>query len=119
MEALYIILLLLCSFFNLSLGELCTGSEVKSNDCSSRELPEGYFRCCFMKATLKSADHTATDVPVCQPLTEEDYNNIENFIKKWIQQHKEIGVDLIFKDIDCRASYLISALYLTFFFCFN
>ena len=108
MKALYLILFL-CAFLNVALGELCRETIVQSNVCPSFTVPEGYYRCCYVKTSGKVAGQSA-EIQICAPITEEIYKNIDDYIKKSKEEAKQEGIEVDKISVDCRANYLVFSL---------
>ena len=110
MKAMYLILFL-CAFLNVALGQLCreAGTTVESNVCPSFTVPDGFYRCCYVKTTVTVAGQSAS-VQACAPITEERYKNIDDYIKKAKEEAKQKGTVIDKISVDCRANYLVFSL---------
>ena len=73
----------------------CQGKEEASSvkDCKGKTLEEGYKYCCYVDA--------GDDDKVCVPLTQDNYDNIKDYIKKI-----EEGENVKIKNLDCKSNYL-------------
>ena len=72
----------------------CQGKEEASSvkDCKGKTLEEGYKYCCYVDA--------GDDGKTCLALTQDDYDNIKDYIKKIEEDNVKI------KNLDCKSNYL-------------
>ena len=72
----------------------CREKEASSvKDCKGETLKEGYKYCCYVDA--------GDDGKACLALTQDDYDNIKDYIKK-IEEGENVKV----KNLDCKSNYL-------------
>ena len=83
------IAILLVSCVNSKCNEK-KASSVK--DCKGETLDEGYKYCCYVDA--------GDDGKVCIPLTQDDYKNIKDYIKKIEEDNIKVN------KLDCKSNYL-------------
>ena len=73
-------------------SKLATGVD----DCESRDLPDGYYRCCFLEYS---------GVKMCVPIDKDSYDDIDDMIDEY---EKEEGVKDV--SLDCGSNYIVISL---------
>ena len=80
----------------------CNGSGSKVEDCQSKTLGTGEYKCCFFEAEWDGGSSSG-----CEGLTQDQYDNIDDFIDK---EEENSGLDDIDIDIDYNSNYLLISL---------
>ena len=70
--------------------------ECFNSELSEFEKQDNYTRCCYVQ--YKYSGHTLSE---CEPLNEDEYHDIDNYIKK-----VEDKYHMTVKKLDCESSYL-------------
>ena len=95
------LLAILISFISTDDKKYCglTATPSKAKDCNDLETPTGYKYCCYVDAKDKDGNESKA----CMPISEENYNNI----KEYIDSLKKLsdGKGKINK-FDCNSNYL-------------
>ena len=80
----------------------CDGSASKVEDCQSKTLGTGEYKCCFFEAERDGGSSSG-----CVGVTKEDYDDIDDYIDKAEENSGLPDADL---DIDCSSNYLLISL---------
>ena len=80
----------------------CGGSGSKVEDCQSKTLGTGEYKCCFWEGEWDGGSGSG-----CGPLTKDQYDNIDDYIDK---EEENAGLDDYELDIDCSSNYLLISL---------
>ena len=80
----------------------CSGDASKVEDCQSKTLGTGEYKCCLYETEWDGGSGSG-----CIPLTQDQYDNIDDFIDK---EEENSGLDDIDIDIDCNSNYLLISL---------
>ena len=120
MKILVIILILLYSLSFIK--SICTpeneGNKIRdADDCKSRsfdqtEIDEESFRCCFLRLEKNSIDFDGKEYS-CIAITQEQFNNIENYKK---ELENQVGIEKV--KIDCKSTYFQYGLFSIFLLIF-
>ena len=104
--------LLLCSiiiFINAA-DECDFGvSASSSKDCKKLNVSESGNHCCYYKGKVEYNGKT-DEQKTCIELTDEEYNNIDDYIDDGKDAVKELGGKVKDLDIDCNSSFLTNSL---------
>ena len=114
-KALYLLLvLLLLSKFNCQAedekpdeGEC---DEDLSSGCENLKVGKGYYKCCLFEIEYDQEIDGEKESKFCQPITQTDYDDIKDSIKKqedFFKNSNGFGVDI---SIDCASNYVLISL---------
>ena len=106
--ALVICLFLLCE--NVSSDTLaCTGTPSKEEDCTSKEVDDGYY-CCFWHIKYKSKFNDISEEKSCQLIDQKKFNAIgkgwSDAKKALKEEAKSAGNKLEKYEIKCQSTFL-------------
>ena len=87
--------------FNFVIND-CDGSGSSVEDCQSKTLGTGQYKCCFGEGEWDGGSGSG-----CIPLTKDEYDNIDDYIDK---AEENAGLDDYELDIDCSSNYLLISL---------
>ena len=80
----------------------CSGDASSVEDCQKMTLDAGEYKCCLFEYEYDGGSGSE-----CEPLTQEDYDNIDDYIDKMEENSGRSDLDL---DIDCSSNYLLISL---------
>ena len=80
----------------------CNGDASKVEDCQSKTLGTGEYKCCFWEGEWDGGSGSG-----CVGVTKEEYDDIDDYIDKLEEAGDEADLDI---DIDCGSNYLLISL---------
>ena len=80
----------------------CEGSASKVEDCQSKTLGTGQYKCCLYEVEYDGGSGSG-----CVGVTKEEYDNIDDYIDKAEENSEYADPDI---DIDCSSNYLLISL---------
>ena len=80
----------------------CSGDASKVEDCQSKTLGTGEYKCCLYEAEWDGGSGSG-----CVGVTKEEYDDIDDYIDKLEEAGDEADLDI---DIDCGSNYLLISL---------
>ena len=80
----------------------CNGDASKVEDCQSKTLGTGEYKCCLYEAEWDGGSSST-----CVGVSKEEYDDIDDVIDKMEEAGDEADLDI---DIDCSSNYLLISL---------
>ena len=108
MKALYIFAIIV--FLWQTNCERCIGSSqpTKRDDCISRDLDEGYYKCCYAVTEIENQSEKEIH---CAELNKEQYDDINKYIKDSKEEYKQrTGKTVKDASVDCNSNYVVISL---------
>ena len=106
MKSLYLLLFAFLIYQYSCQETECSGIATKKSDCEGRKLGEGFYRCCYGESKM-TKDGQTTENKFCVPVTQDQYDNIKDYIDKSKKEYKEKGVEVKKLSVDCSSNFLV------------
>ena len=74
-------------------------------DCNNLKIHPGFYKCCYVKVKGKNENGKKETAEYCQSITQDDYNNIKDYIKNIEKTFESSDFDI--KKFDCNSNYLL------------
>ena len=83
----------------------CSGDASNVEDCQKMTLGSGEYKCCLWEGEWDGGSGSG-----CYPVTQDQYDNIDDYIDKQEENAENAGLDDYELDIDCSSNYLLISL---------
>ena len=98
MKSFIFIILLVILLSQYECSTECTGTGSSKNDCNTRNLKEGEYKCCYYYWKF------GIDISKeCRAITKTQYENFKEFMETY-EEHKNLVEEFTF---DCNSNYII------------
>ena len=89
----------------LDYGDCYKEDVSKVKDCEGLSVGSSYYKCCLLESEGKINGEKKKE-KVCEPVTEDNYKNIKDFIKTRKKLAEGLGAKDVKLSIDCRSNYI-------------
>ena len=106
--------LILCSviiYINTQAKTCFSKGEANSSiDCKDMSVIKDGNHCCYLKASSKVGGEKY-EASGCWEITQEEYDKIDDTIKKLVEEMEKTGDSVKIETLDCKSSYIVLSLF--------
>ena len=105
--------LILCSvIIYVNTAEFCgKRSASSSKDCKDLDVYKTGDHCCYLKGSTEELGIKKVEINICWEITQEEYDKIDETIKKLEDEVVSKGGKASIDKLDCKSSYIVLSLF--------